>query len=107
VDSITAFPISRPYRQNDLLIGHVLHIDNFGNVITDLREDSLPSSGQSVTMIIGGYSIRVLSGNYEGGEGPLALFGSSGYLEIALKKASAAALLKAAVGDEIKVKTGD
>jgi S-adenosyl-L-methionine hydrolase (adenosine-forming) len=107
VDSITAFPIPRPYRQDGLLIGHVLHIDNFGNVITDIREDSLPSSGQSVTIIIGGYSIRGLSGNYDGGEGPLALFGSSGYLEIALKNASAAAFLKAGMEDEIRVKIGD
>ena len=87
-----------------MIIGHILHIDNFGNLITNIRESALSAMGQSVTIIIGDHSIRGLVRTYADREGPVALFGSSGYLEISLPNASAAAFFKAKVGDEIRVK---
>ena len=46
-----------------------------------------------------------LSDVYIEGEGPLTLFGSSGYLEVSLKDGSARDLLGADVGDEITVQS--
>jgi hypothetical protein len=44
-----------------------------------------------------------LSRTYAEGSGLLALIGSDGYLEIALKDGNASALLDAEVGDEVKI----
>jgi S-adenosyl-L-methionine hydrolase (adenosine-forming) len=106
IDTLTTFVIPRPYRQNGVIIGQILHIDGFGNLITNLQESSLQTTGQSTTMIIGDQSIRGISRTYSEGSGPLALFGSSGYLEIAVAGGNAADFFRAKVGDEIKIQFG-
>jgi len=102
ITSLTVLPLPRPYRtQDEILIGHILHIDHFGNLITNIKGEDLP--GQAVTIEVAGQFITGLSRTYEEGEGLLALIGSSGYLEIALKGGSASAFLDAKVGDEVKI----
>jgi S-adenosylmethionine hydrolase len=106
IDTVIAFPIPHPSRREDAIIGHILHIDNFGNLITDVRKDNLPPVEESVTIETGVNVIRGIVSNYTEREGPLALFGSSGYLEISVAGGSAAALFKARIGDEIKIRSG-
>ncbi len=99
---VYAFPIPQPYRDaRGQLIGHVLHIDNFGNLITDVRSRDL--TGRGITITIGKRRISGLSQFYTEKEGLAAIIDSSGYLEISLNKGSAAAYLKAKVGDKIKL----
>jgi len=99
---VYAFPIPMPYRDaQGNLIGHLLHIDNFGNLIIDLRSSDLP--GERVAIAIGGQHIHGISQSYAEKEGLAAIIGSSGYLEISLKNGNAAASLDAKVGDEIKL----
>jgi S-adenosylmethionine hydrolase len=106
VDTVTTFPVPRPYLQDEIIVGQVLHIDNFGNLITNIREDFLPTGEQSATISVGDRLIEGLAQTYAEKEGLIALFGSSGYLEIAAANASAAAILNAQIGDIIKVKPG-
>jgi hypothetical protein len=99
--SLLSFPIPRPEREGEELIGHILHVDRFGNLISDIREEDLPPRG--IEVVVGGQTIRGLSPSYTQGGDLLALVGSRGHLEIAARNASAAALLGVGVGDRIKV----
>jgi len=102
--SVTTLPISQPHQVADgLLVGHILHIDSFGNLITNIKEANLPRTKQAITIEVGKKVIPGLSRTYAEGEGLLALIGSSGYLEISLKEGSAAAFLNAGIGDEVRI----
>ena len=102
ITSLTILPLTHPYwAQDDVLVGHILHIDNFGNLITNIRSEDL--SKQAITVEVGGHSVSGLSRTYEEGDGLLALIGSSGYLEISLKRGNASTLLDAEVGGEVKI----
>jgi S-adenosyl-L-methionine hydrolase (adenosine-forming) len=107
VDIVTAFPVPHPARQAGMILAHILHIDNFGNLITNLRESDLSEAGQSATIILGDHSIRGLVRTYADESGPVALIGSSGYLEIALGNGSAADFFRARVGDEVRLRGND
>jgi len=97
------FPIPRPFRDNQgNFIGRVLHIDNFGNLISNIRNSDLPA--EKVTIAISEQQIHGISKFYAEKEGLAAVMGSSGYLEISLKNGSAAAFLGTKVGDEIRIK---
>ena len=105
ITSVTMLPLSQPYRASDgSLVGHILHIDSFGNLITNIKGDDLPQTGQAITIEVGNQSISGLSRTYAEGEGLLALIGSSGYLEVSLKEGSACAFLDAEVGNEVRIR---
>lgn len=100
---VHAFHIPRPSRDNQgNPVGCVLHIDNFGNLITNIRSGDLP--GEKTTVTIGKQHIDGINQFYAEKEGLAAIIGSSGYLEISLNNGNAAASLDARVGDEIKLK---
>jgi len=56
-----------------------------------------------MTVKIGNREIKGLSRNYSGGQELLALIGSSGRLEIALREGSASQYLSAHIGDEVSL----
>lgn len=103
VDKVMAFPVPVPLRKEGAIIGHILHIDNFGNLITDIKESYLSTIGLSATIIVNKYTIEGFARTYSEGKGLVALFGSSGYLEIAVTNGDAASFLKAKVGDEVRI----
>ena len=105
ITSLAVFPVSSPHRAPDgTLIGQILHIDNFGNLITSIKDSDLPRKAGAITVEVGNRVINGLSRTYGEGEGLLALIGSSGYLEISLKEGDAGNWLNAEAGDEIKVR---
>ncbi|MFH1169753.1 MAG: SAM-dependent chlorinase/fluorinase [Chloroflexota bacterium] len=105
VTSLAMLPLSQPRREPDgTLAGHVIHIDNFGNLITDVRAGDLPRTAQAITIAAGSHTIAGLSRTYGEGKGLLAIIGSSGYLEISFNEGSAVAFLDARLGDEVKIR---
>jgi S-adenosylmethionine hydrolase len=83
--------------EHNLLVGEVIRVDHFGNLITNITGEELSefcaSEGPIVT--IGGLAlkgIRTTYGDVDEGE-PLALIGSSNVLEIAVNRSSAIAEL--------------
>jgi len=106
VTSLKTLTLARPRRKPDgSLVGNILHIDTFGNLITSIRcQDVLPITCTLVTEV-GGRTISGLVNTYAEGEGLLTLFGSSGYLEVSLRDGSARDLLGAGVGDEVTVQS--
>jgi len=105
INSVTVLPLPHPHWIPDgKLVGHILHTDSFGNLITDIKSDDLPQTKQSITIEVGNQLITGISRTYAEGKGLLALIGSSGYLEISLKNGSAGAFLNATVGNEVTIR---
>ncbi|MBL7125226.1 MAG: SAM-dependent chlorinase/fluorinase [Dehalococcoidales bacterium] len=105
ITSVTMLPLPHPYQAVDgSVVGHVIHIDIFGNLITDIKSNDLPQARQAITIEVGNQLISGLSRTYAEGSGLLALIGSDGYLEIALKGGGASAFLDAGVGDEVIIR---
>ena len=105
VESLVMLPSPRAERRADgSLVGRVLHIDGFGNLVTSIACRDLPPARTGVAVMIAGREIRGLVRTYADAEGLLALEGSSGYLEVSLRDGSARDLLGAGVGDQVIVR---
>lgn len=106
VRSSTAHPI----RHDELLIGKIVSIDRFGNLISNITarqvQEFRASLGDDMVEIhIGTHVITNLVGNYSQGtpESPSALINSSGTLEIFLREVSAAQCMQIGVGEELRL----
>jgi S-adenosylmethionine hydrolase len=97
--------LPKPRARGVKLVGTVLRIDKFGNVITNLRRTDL---GSDFEIHIGGRHVTRLCANFaESAPGDVfALEGSTGYIEIALNQGSAAERLNVRRGAEIEVESG-
>jgi len=97
---------ARVAKKKNMLISEVLHIDSFGNIITNIREEELHSINieETVNIKINNHKLRMKLGkayaDVKKGE-PVALFGSHGFLEISVNQDSGAATFKVKAGDRI------
>jgi len=104
--SMLTLPPFRAVRQGDgSLLARVIHIDRFGNLITDLRQEDL--STDSILVELAGHRIEGLRQTYGEGQELIAYFGSSGYLEIALVGGNASHILDADIGTPLRVSPSD
>ncbi|HEX8033157.1 MAG TPA: SAM hydroxide adenosyltransferase, partial [Ktedonobacterales bacterium] len=105
--SLATITPPRPSWQGDILLGHILHIDHFGNLITDLGPTLTAAAFSSPTpsLHLGEHTITARAHTFASGaaDAPFMLRDSSGHLAIALRNGSAAALLHAQRGDEVRV----
>jgi len=103
VEDAFVLPPFRARREPDgSLAGRVVHVDGFGNLITDVRAEDLPSA--QVTVEVRGRRIAGLRKAYAEATGLTALVGSAGFLEIALAGGSAAAETGADIGEPVTVR---
>ena len=90
------------------LIGTIIAIDRFGNLITNIDMDSITSMGVDINdpeikIRVGDTVIAGISSSYGSvadGE-PLGIFSSRGYLEVAVNSGDAARQLKAGIGEKV------
>ena len=99
-----------PIRHDELLIGKIVSIDRFGNLISNITarqvQELRASLGEAVVEIhVGTHLVNDVVGNYSQGssDSPSALINSSGTLEIFLREASAARSLGVSVGEEVRL----
>ena len=84
--------------------GRVIHIDHFGNATTNVLHDVLRRREVKQVAVKGRKVGKIRRTYWDVAPGkPLALIGSSGLLEIAVRDGSAAEDLKIRVGDEVNV----
>ncbi|MDQ6653467.1 MAG: SAM-dependent chlorinase/fluorinase [Acidobacteriota bacterium] len=100
----------RPFASQDgHLEGRVIHIDRFGNCVTNISQNELSSERISagVSLTLNGKSVKSFRSYFAEETGiPDKLFGiwgSAGFLEIAASNESAAKILKAQRGDSLIV----
>lgn len=81
----------------------VLHVDRFGNCVTSFRGEDLDGGAERFRYWVGGQEISEVREYFAGAEEgvPFAYWGSSGYLELAVQKASAAQVLGIRLGAEV------
>jgi len=95
-------------RRNDVLTGEVLHVDGFGNIITNINEKDMVRSVAEGAFIVElpGYKLELefckVYGDAKLHE-PLALIGSHGFLEIALNQSNAAERFEIKLGDRVAI----
>lgn len=105
-----------PYTENtNVLVGQVLFVDGFGNLITNISRQMFVDIGKNrpfeILLRHRQYTIREISSLYEDQDvdpfgrdsKTLALFGHSGKLEIAMRRANASQLMGIRVGDNIRI----
>jgi S-adenosylmethionine hydrolase len=95
-------------RRNGMLVGEVLHVDGFGNIITNINEKEVAQSHVkgAVSVELTSYKLKLKLGKAYGEaepRKPLALIGSHNFLEIALNQGNAAEKFKTKPGDKIKL----
>jgi len=98
------FPWPRASLDGDELAGVVLHVDHFGNCITSIKEEDLPTWEAYYVRCcnvdfgpLKRHYAEVVSG------APLALINSMGRLELAIAQGNAAVALGIKAGDDVRV----
>lgn len=112
VEQVAWLPSPEPVQEGGVIRGQVIYQNHFGNLITNIPQRLLAQADQ-VTVTIKGKSIRGLSRTFHDDPGLslsspseknlLALIGSQGYLEIAVRDGSAALALPAQAGESVSV----
>ena len=96
-----------PFREGNKIIGKVIYCDRFGNIITNIKKDEMPGKYQEkdISINIKDLNIREISRFYSdcGKNRPIALFGSSGFLEIAIYLGNAEKSLDVKIGDSVNL----
>lgn len=97
----------KPKFEKNEIIGEVICIDNFGNLITNIDDNLIAMLGNKMktTIEIANYKIEGIKKTFADAETGelLAYVGSLDYLEIAQNMGSAAQLLNAKTGDLVRV----
>jgi len=107
VKDLVTYHWAVPIGDKDGLQGWVVHIDRFGNLITNISEDLIEDmiGRRKVRIYVGNTMIDHLVntfGDVEEGD-PAAFIGSSGMLEIGINKGNAAKLLSVDKGAQVSL----
>ena len=85
IDQLVRLELPRPKKENDrLVLGRTIHVNRYGSLVTNIHRSLL--AGSTVTEVrVGDFPLGPLLESYSQVKAglPLALLGSSGYLEIA------------------------
>jgi hypothetical protein len=107
--SINEAAFEQPTRgRNGELVGRIIHVDHFGNCITNLtpRDLEWAKKGEQLVVDIIDQHIRGLHETYA--DGPIgvliAVIGSSDHLELAVRNGNAAQTLGVGIGDIVRVR---
>ena len=97
-------------RSKGMLIGEVLHVDGFGNVITNVNEQDITQLHAEDWIIakLPNCNLRLRFGKTYAEAKPkeaLALIGSHGYVEFAVNQGNAAETFQTKAGDKVKLST--
>jgi S-adenosylmethionine hydrolase len=112
---------AQPMAETGTVQGWVVHVDHFGNCITNIRRrtvaDALDRDAElssvdalpPVEAFVGTTTLHAIRSTYGdvAEEDPLLLFGSTGYLEVAVNSGSAADRLNIRKGDSVKLSFDD
>ena len=105
VASLTRLAVPVPQWEAGSLVGYVLHIDRFGNLVTSIAGEAVREDRGSMVVELAGVKVKGLASTYAVTGTPVTLIGSHGYLEVALPGGNAATSLGVSVGDQVVVKS--
>ncbi|MBA2646537.1 MAG: SAM-dependent chlorinase/fluorinase [Pyrinomonadaceae bacterium] len=102
-------PSAKPKRLDDgTLEASIIHIDRFGNCVTNItRQDAPDAARGSWHLVVGSHQVRAVREFFAAEDGAseelFAVWGSAGFLEIAVFCGSAARVLNARRGQAVSV----
>ncbi len=105
IDKVKKIDLPKPILSPDgKLTAEIIYVDSFGNLITNVNKetfDRMKVDTEKVSIAMGRRRINSICSSYTdvGDNEALAIFGSSGYLEISVNRGNA--------GDVLKMKKGD
>jgi S-adenosyl-L-methionine hydrolase (adenosine-forming) len=104
------FALPKPKAADGLVTGTILRADHFGNLLTNFKPEDLPEAAVksgTLQMVVNGKEVKRLVETFAQGEQgePVAIVGSSGYIEIAVNKGSAAQAVGARRGAAVVLTT--
>lgn len=107
IEELVTYHWAVPIADKDGLQGWVVHIDRFGNLITNLSHDLIKDhlKNKNVKIYVGNTMLEKIVntfGDVEEGE-PAAFIGSSGMLEIGINKGNASRMLSVDKGAQISI----
>ena len=108
IDDPRVFTFAEPTQEGSRLVGEVLHIDRFGNLITNILEQDIAALPMDRLVVrVGDMKLKGIHRAYSdvAAGSPVALLGSSWRLEIAVNRGSAAAFLGTSKGEPVEVET--
>ena len=94
----------KPLWQDGFLTGYVLHLDRFGNIVTNIVMQDIAEMSSGIEVEVGDRKIRRFSNTYGDTNELTALIGGQGYLEVALPNGNAALELGVRVQDRVVVR---
>jgi hypothetical protein len=107
VSKIKEIDLPKPIRSpGGVLKGEIIYVDGFGNLITNINRDMigrLREKSENLVIVVGRRKLNKISNSYaDVGVGDVvAIFGSSGYLEISVNHGSARDGLNLKKGDKL------
>ena len=106
ITEVTKPKFTKVTRVKDSLVGEVLHVDDFGNIITNMHSKDIDAFREGMVLVELPNQVSQLmkvSRTYADAkpQEPLAVIGSHSYLEIAINQGSAAAKFLVKAGDKI------
>lgn len=108
-DRLVAVDVPEPFVSADLIVGTVVRIDRFGNLITNIPRTAVPLDGRGCRVEVGELRLDGIVPTYAASRAGAvcALFGSTDRLEIAVNGGSAARRLGVARGMPVQVRCPD
>src|SRR5579872_5078177 len=105
------FTLPRPKAAGSTRKGVVLRVDTFGNLVTNFTAEDLPQAASAdgkINLQVGGKRVEKLAQTFaQGAAGePVAIIGSSGFVEIAVNKGQAARVLGVNRGADVMLENG-
>lgn len=103
---LTTPGFAKTAKRKDLLVGKIIYVDGFGNIVTDFSEKELKTMGIKRRVRIRirrtRLKLKLCSSYAEVKPGqPLAIIGSHNFLEISVNQGNAAEDFKVGVGDKV------
>ena len=102
-DECSKLIIPQPQSSKKGIVGEIIHIDNFGNLITNIDADSIRVN-RTIIEIKKKKIDRISQSYFDIPEKKIgAVIGSSGFLEIAMNQGNASKILKENIGTPVKI----
>jgi S-adenosyl-L-methionine hydrolase (adenosine-forming) len=100
INSLHSLPFTTAKKTAGSVLGAVLHVDHYGNLVTNIPADYLESD--RISLRIGGQPVEGLGRTYGENQGLFALVTSDGWLAVAFVNGSAAGTLAVGRGATVE-----
>lgn len=101
IDDAKRLDYTPPVYRDDLVTGTVMHVDRFGNIITDVERAKIAFDRFALRVHYS--TIKEIRTDYGGGHEPFLIVGSTGMVEISVGNANAADMLHLKRGNQVEI----